>query len=462
MLTPSVQADLEKILASDLGQLAKWQKIQKKLLDSDLAWYTVLSCDQLAVHPCNRGGSGVQPFEVHKKGEMIVKNGGDLGLLASSVCFELSPAEAKRQEQMHFNQALVNASDGLLHFSGKEKFGTVAKSHTSQFVKAILHGCKTPGSLGVNGCLCKETLCRTDDQLKHMVEVGWPWLIVSFKVEEALPSLPSLATLACNSTNSNFEACGELELMSHLTLEAARHGSGMDWDAVSCSICTGGSVAAYAKSIGQYVKLYSGGPGSPLVHFLVAFAKSYAAKVTLGQEFVQGVVHTQFLQTNLLPFTRLALFTANLASPENKVIDGYGRLLSRGDIDRMKQKKLLPEVLKMEAMLENAWQESADLDESLKARIFGKLCVRSCLTVLGKGKQGPESKEHTLEQCKNLFIVDKGTVNAERLQPDSKAPALPGVKDSKPVPCLIKQIVCALFFLRNFFCWWSHLATQNS
>lgn len=144
------------------------------------------------------------------------------------------------------------------------------------------------------------------------------------------------------------------------------------------------------------------------------------------------------------------------------MIDGYGRLLSRGDIDRMKQKKLLPEVLKMEAMLENAWQESADLDESLKARIFGKLCVRSCLTVLGKGKQGPESKEHTLEQCKNLFIVDKGTVNAERLQPDSKAPALPGVKDSKPVPCLIKQIVCALFFLRNFFCWWSHLATQNS
>lgn len=107
---------------------------------------------------------------------------------------------------------------------------------------------------------------------------------MSFKVEEALPSLPSLATLACNSTNSNFEACGELELMSHLTLEAARHGSGMDWDAVSCSICTGGSVAAYAKSIGQYVKLYSGGPGSPLVHFLVAFAKSYAAKVTLGQE----------------------------------------------------------------------------------------------------------------------------------------------------------------------------------
>ena len=313
-----------------------------------------------------------------------MKNGADLGLLASSICFELSPAEAKRQEQTHFNQTLVNASDGLLHFSGKEKFGTVAKSHTSQFVKAILHGCKIPGSLGVNGCLCKETLCRTDDQLKHMVEVGWPWLIVSFKVEEALPSLPSLATLACNSTNSNFEACGELELMSHLTLGAARR--------------TGGSVAAYAKSIGQYVKLYSGGPGSPLVHFLVAFAKSYAAKVTLGQEFVQGVVHTQFLQTNLLPFTRLALFTANLASPENKVIDGYGRLLSRGDIDRMKQKKLLPEVLKMEAMLENAWQESADLDESLKARIFGKLCVRSCLTVLGKGKQGPESKEHTLEQ----------------------------------------------------------------
>lgn len=136
MLTPSVQADLGKILASDLGQLAKWQKIQKKLLDSDLAWYTVLSCDQLAVHPCNRGGSGVQPFEVHKKGEMIVKNGADLGLLASSVCFELSPAEAKRQEQMHFNQALVNASgsasllwQGKVWHSGKKPHQPVCESH---------------------------------------------------------------------------------------------------------------------------------------------------------------------------------------------------------------------------------------------------------------------------------------------------------------------------------------------
>ena len=136
MLTSSAQADLEKILASDLGQLAKWQKIQKKLLDSDLAWYTVLSCDQLAVHPCNRGGSGVQPFEVHKKREMIVKNGADLGLLASSVCFELSPAEAKRQEQMHFNQALVNASgsasllwQGKVWHSGKKPHQPVCESH---------------------------------------------------------------------------------------------------------------------------------------------------------------------------------------------------------------------------------------------------------------------------------------------------------------------------------------------
>lgn len=116
----------------------------------------------------------------------------------------------------------------------------------------------------------------------------------------------------------------------------------------------------------------------------------------------------------------------------------------------------------MEAMLENAWQESADLDESLKARIFGKLCVRSCLTVLGKGKQGPESKDHTLEQCRNLFQVDKDKLNAERLQPDSQAPAVPVVRDNKPVPCLTKQCFVSFFFLVKFFGWGSFLATQNS
>lgn len=114
-------------------------------------------------------------------------------------------------------------------------------------------------------------------------------------------------------------------------------------------------MAAYAKSIGQYAKLYSWRSWKPTGSLFSCLCQKLCSQSDLGTGVVQGVVHTQFLQTKLLPFTRLALFTANLASPACKVIDGYGRLLSRLDIDRMKQKKLLPEVLKMEAMVENAW-----------------------------------------------------------------------------------------------------------
>ena len=386
-----MKSEIEAIIASHGGLLARWQKVQQKLVEKGLAWYATLTCDQLAVHPSNRGGSGVQPYEVHRKGEAIVNNGACEALLGSSVCIELSPKVSQRDAQVTFNKNLVTASEGLLAWTSKERFATVAKSHTSQFMKAIMAGCKTTSSCGVNGILNQQSLTQRDEQLKRMIETGWDWLVISWSVEEELPQLPSFAALALNSTNSSVS---ELELASHLTVEATRETE-VNWDQISTTICNSGTVAHYAKTIGQYVKLYSGGSGFPLVHFLVSFAKTHAASVALGKEYWQAVTHTQLHQNFLMPFARLSLLCANLAAPEEKVVDGYARLLFKGDVERMKSKKFAGHLMELEELLEKCWKDCMDLEEYVKARIFGKLCVRACLASLGKGKQGPEHKELT-------------------------------------------------------------------
>lgn len=436
-MDPALKQELEQVIASEAGLLAKWQKVQQKLRTANLAWYATLTCDQLAVHPCNRGGSGVQPLMVHKKGQEIVVNGADLSLLGASVCFELNPKPSDKMKQLDFNKQLVEASEGMLAYTAAERYGTVAKSHTSQFVKAILFGCKTNTALAVDGALCKETLIRKDEQLAVMVEKGWQWLIVSSVVEEALPNLPSLATLACNSTNSSFEACGELELMSHLTMEAKRSGHKMDWDAMSQAICTGGPVASYSKVIGKFVQLYSGGEDYPLVHFLVAFAKHYTAALSFGQEYMCSVVNTQLQQNMLMPFTRLSLLCANLAAPSNKVVDGFARLLTKQDVEKLKGKKIAPEVLQLEALLEQAWKDCQGQDHMFTVKIFGKLCVRSVLAVLGRSKQGPENKDMTLEESKTRFYKEFSDKDLHRLKAEAKVEAAAAApKDNKPVTCL--------------------------
>lgn len=432
MMDPAVKSEIEAIIASSAGLLARWQKVQQKLVEVGLAWHAILTCDQLAVHPSNRGGSGVQPYEVHRKGEAIVAMGADMSMLGSAVCTELCPNISQRDAQISFNKKLVTASEGLLAWTGKERYATLSKSHTSQFMKAIMAGCRSTSSCAINGFLNQQSLTQGDEQLRKMIEQGWEWLVISWSVEQELPQLPSFASLAMNSTNSSFEAVSELELASHLTVEASKETE-VNWGQISTTICSSGTVAHYAKTIGQYVKLYSGGNGFPLIHFLVTFAQTHAASVALGKEYWQAVTHTQLHQHSLMPFARLSLLCANLAAPAEKVVDGFARLLFKGDVERLKSKKCAGQLQELEDLLEKCWQDSMDMEGYVKARIFGKLCVRSCLAILGRGKQGPEHKGLTLQQCKDLFYDNKRKNDAQRLQAEPKAEPQSAPKDSKPV-----------------------------
>ena len=124
------------------------------------------------------------------------------------------------------------------------------------------------------------------------------------------------------------------------------------------------------------------------------------------------------------------------AAPSNKVVDGFARLLSKQDVEKLKGKKFLPEVLKLEALLEQAWKDCKGQDHMFTVKIFGKLCVRSVLAVLGKSKQGPENKDMALEESKARFYKEFSEKDLHRLQAEAKAEATPPPKGNKPVICL--------------------------
>ena len=400
LVPPNIEVEIDSVLADgDLGILAKWKLIEKRLLDSNVAFKATLRCNTLAVHPMNRGGSGCHAFNMHEKGAKIIKCGASMEHLTSCVCFEFSPSQDKRGQQIAFNQKLVEASNGLMApLSHSERAMSVSGTHTSQFMKALVAGCKTPQKelQDPNGNLCLEQLASKDEVLKLMATQGWEWTVVPWHVEAKWPSLPTLAADALNSVNSIFEAQGELELA--LTIAASATGEHVDFDALSKASCTSSYIAPYCHVIGKFVQKHGGGKDKsyPLVSFVNDFQKHFGSSCMVGKDFFVHLVGIEFVPTNMTTFLKVALLATQITCPESKRVDGFSRMLVKGDLDRLKAKKSRGQVLEAEEFLTKKWTDvnAADLNTINKCKAFGRCCLRILLHLLQKEKIGREGKEY--------------------------------------------------------------------
>lgn len=92
-----------------------------------------------------------------------------------------------------------------------------------------------------------------------MVETGWERLVLPHTVESQFPQLADLIQHALNCPNSVFASQSEMELASSIwEAVSSNTQKEVNWDEVSMQCCTGGHVQDYAKTIGKFVKLYSG------------------------------------------------------------------------------------------------------------------------------------------------------------------------------------------------------------
>ena len=259
MVSAEIKGEITQIMESKSGIMLQWKGIQKILLQNGLAYTQEISPDFFLVHPMNRGGTGINGYNMHSKGALICSTGADLSQLEGSVAFEMNPM--KNKSQVAFTAALAKQAEGLIAYpTGQERFLTVSKSHTTQFCKAIKSNCKThqPTLASGDGCLGSHLLTR-DPSLKKMVETGWTWCIILSCVEEAVPMLPSLVEAALNASNVVYEPQNEVQLMSTLVaLAASKRPAMIDYEKSADELCHGGPLKTYATAIGKYVQLYGG------------------------------------------------------------------------------------------------------------------------------------------------------------------------------------------------------------
>ena len=241
-------------------------------------------------------------------------------------------------------------------------------------------------------------LGKGDPILLSMLTQGWGWTILPWQVEDTWPALPDLAQRALNASNSVASQASELEMAASIAEFAQLDPDKVDWaSCVEAAAATMPACKGYLDTIGRYVKLYGGGHGAPMIHYLDEFAKQFGANQVLGEEFLTAVTNVTFSSaSNLYPHIRTGLIATNLIS--SKVVDGISRLLVKSDVERLKHNQRAKIVAKAEEIMEAGWNVAMELvaNGSSTADVYpvlGRLHTRTVLHITGKAKLGVEKRE---------------------------------------------------------------------
>ena len=235
----------------------------------------------------------------------------------------------------------------------------------------------------------------------ELIHHGWNWVVLSHALEDAIPMLCNFLQMAQNSNNSIGKAINELETAC---LMATYFKAGLKLnDAITKARQGDIKCRDSLPAIALYVQRFAGGPQFPLIHFLSTFSRSINSTLLLGKEFMSYLAHLDFKHpTNLFPMIRLAAWACQLTTTRHE--DGFARLLTRSDLDRLKSKDLEEQVVEAEAMLADAWKtanswlssqasETRDNAEAHAFKSFGRMAVRAMLFLLNKQKFSRETKQ---------------------------------------------------------------------
>ena len=160
----------------EMGILTRWNKILQIFLKAKIAFKRVVQIREVLVHPHNRSGLGLNPHNVHETLATIKTTGCDPDHLKKATAFEMAPVGQSRDEQIKFNQNLVDSAQGLLaDLSGDERLLSVACSHFTAGCRASVAGCLTNEEelKDPNGRINILQLCQKDDAMMDVVNNGF-------------------------------------------------------------------------------------------------------------------------------------------------------------------------------------------------------------------------------------------------------------------------------------------------
>ena len=398
-ITKELDLKMQEILQQDrrkVSPLSIWGEALAELESWGLAWKEEVHTDALLCHPMNRGKLGVSGPNAHETASRILHAGASLSALAGACCFEMSPT--KRAEQVSFNERLVLRSKSLLApINGHERLLTVGCGHTTAVCRAFNAHCRTSCAKLQQYCTDGKLEIGTvrDPVFRRMVTTGWAWTVISWEAEAAWPLLPDLAQVALNASNGVAATPAEPEIMAAI----ARIFEGTDQSvdsydaAVEAASGQAGFIASYIDVIGTFVRLYGGGEGTPMVHFLDEFCQSYGVKLRLGRDFMVEVSKPIGGKEGF-PYCRIAVMAVNMCFGKNS--DGVVKFLEPKDVAKLRSIGCYEKLVVAESFNQRFWELCQKevlhgaIAEHMATPVVGKAMCRSALWVLGMGKKSPE------------------------------------------------------------------------
>jgi len=401
VVSPGLSLKMKQLLRNDAGSppLSVWNAIKELLIDSGLAYSAEISPEFVLCHPSNRGSLGINARSAHKTGAGILKIGCDVSELEKAVVIEVARDPTVLKQQVDFNAKQCLYSENLLApVSGKERYLSLGGGHAIAFFRAVLSNSKTceASIADADGRLNAGSLGSRDAVFKRCT-TGWRMIVLSAVCEEIWPELPSLVQRSLNASQNLGSNQTELETMMFIAnfVQAAEIP---DWQAAAHAatgtqpLCSG-----YVATLAKYVRLYSGGPGAPIIVWLDNFAKTFAPHAILGSEFLQSVCDVEFPDLKVFPIIRQALVATNLVS--SKRVDGISRCIVKSDVTKLASKDKV-------GTLEVAEKACCDLAEFLTLQvsanrldsktdvsIYGRFLVRLALHMTAKSKSWLDNKE---------------------------------------------------------------------
>ena len=415
-ITPPLKANVQAMIeGTDVPVVTSFKRVCDKLKLSNLMYKVKLHTSAVMVHPKNRNGLGLNPYEAHRNLLTIHRIGADRNQLKYAYAFEKLGGKPG-EEQMLFNSKLVAASNGLLaKLDGGERVCSVGCGHTAALCRAANGQCKSlsPALADDNGNLDANRL-KKDPELKLMLEDGWEWWVVHADAELAWPMLPDLFQRALNAFNSVPSKASELEVSCGVaefaSLSSARGDAVVDWDKCVAAATAGAPACSpYAAVLGRLARYYGGGQEAPALKALDAFAKKYSINKIIGEEMLTSVVDTVFAEFEKFPKLRIALLATNLTSP--KSVDGIARLLTPSDVTKLKGK--LPALREFESMLTHAetmiekYKKNGKLSADDGMVVYGIFRVRLAAHLCGKGKLTFDATDHDSPRAICAMFVEE-------------------------------------------------------
>ena len=371
--------------------VSAWEQIKELLASNSLAWTQQIPPEFVGTHKSNRSGEGVGAIQSHNHGYEICQQGWSWHKAADAVAVEC----INDAEQVEFNVKMVALSADMFPAFVMIKVLSISASHTNAFLRSAKSNCKSgcPQLADANGRLNFDEICLNRPGLKDAITHGLKWFVLSHAAVSQWPRLIDMVQKSMNTTAREYQS--EVQVMLDMMHQAHANVAWVDIE--RAAKFSNPPCKAWVSSLAAYVRDHCG--AGELLEDLNLFSRSMqglkdqtaaGSNKTLGSEFWSKLNNVKWGHGKKMPWLMNAVIKANLASPPNKVVDGFCKLVEGRHVGLLMAKANIKTCEEAEALMTDARAvvKQIGLSEVEQALALGKLDVRCVWHIFKLGKAG--------------------------------------------------------------------------